>query len=283
MGCLPAATEKELAMFKPDPGQSYMMPAHFGPRYIGEKTSGWYRDVTVMAVSYVTDAQRLAEFLPEPFQVGEEALLTVYFACNKQVDWLAGHGYNMLGVNASVVYKGKKEEMTGSFALVIWENLADPILSGRELQGIPKIYADIPDHSIHGGDWRCNASHFGHKIVELSIGDLSDVPMEDIEAELQEKKGLDHPMGWRYMPELGGFGTAAIDQPTTYPSESVYTSAMVGEGLVSWQQLTWEQNPTQYHIVNALQSLPVLEYRPAVITRGSTNLVLPDRWTRSLA
>jgi hypothetical protein len=88
-------------------------------------------------------------------------------------------------------------------------------------------------------------------------------------------------MGWRYLPLVGGFG-AAISEPTTFPSENVITEAYVGEGSIDWNHLTWEQNPTQFHIVNALADLPVLEYRPAIVTKGSTNLFVPTRVPRAL-
>ena len=45
---------------------------------------------------------------------------------------------------------------------------------------------------------------------------------------------------------------------------------------------TWEQNPTQYHIVNALADLPVLEYLPAVMTKGSTNMAVEGKPVREL-
>ena len=50
-------------------------------------------------------------------------------------------------MSAAVVFNGEQEQLEGTFTLVIWENLTDPILIGREVQGIPKIYADIQDHS----------------------------------------------------------------------------------------------------------------------------------------
>jgi 3-hydroxybutyryl-CoA dehydrogenase len=56
----------------------------------------------------------------------------------------------------------------------------------------------------------------------------------------------------------------------------------VGEGSLDWNHLTFEQNPTQYHIVNALADLPVLAYLPAMVTTGSTNLFVPDRMPRVL-
>jgi len=269
-------------MFTLEPNKRYAMPAHFGPSYTGEKTSGVYHDCTVMALSYVTDREKLAVYLPEPFEVGEEAVVTVYYVCNKQVDWLAGHGYNMIAVNASVVYRGEKEQLTGTYSLVMWENLADPILVGREFQGIPKVYADIPEHSIKDGTWRCNASHFGHKIVDLSISNLTPVSAEDIVAQQKLQEGKDHPMAWRFIPALGGFGEPAVNELVTFPSENKLTEAWTGEGEIEWARLTWEQNPTQYQIVNALEALPVLETLPAIVTKGSSDLSLPERWTRTL-
>jgi acetoacetate decarboxylase len=268
-------------MFHIDPNGSYLMPAHFGPRHIGGKASGWYRDVTMMVVSYLTDADKLAAYLPAPFEVAEEALITVAYACNREVDWLAGHGYNLIAVNAAAIYRGEKEQVEGSYTLVMWENLADPILSGRELTGIPKVYADIPDHSVIADEWRCHASHFGHKIVDMTIDGLRTPTQAEAEAAEAAQQGKDNPMGWRYLPGVGGFGTA-VSEITTFPSENVYTEAQVGNGTVDWQQLTWEQNPTQYHIVNALAGLPILEYRPALVTRGSANLVIMERLPRVL-
>ena len=135
-------------MFKFKPYESYMMPAHFGPLPQGEKPSGWYRDVTMMVVPYLTDREKLAAHLPESFTVGEQAVVTVVYCCSKDVDWLAGRGYNLVAVTASAIFNGENEQLEGQYSLVWWENLTDAILSGRERTGIPKIYGDIPDHSI---------------------------------------------------------------------------------------------------------------------------------------
>jgi 3-hydroxybutyryl-CoA dehydrogenase len=235
-----------------------------------------------MNVRYLTDREQLQALLPHPFKVAEEPLVTVTYAQSRDVDWLAGRGYNLISVNAAVVFEGDQEELEGSFALVVWENLADPILSGRELTGIPKIFADIDDHTITDGEWRCGASHFGSAIVDLSIRDLTVPTAEQIAAAQAEEASKDNPMAWRYIPAVGGFG-AAISEPTIYPSKNVITEAQIGEGRIEWHRLTWEQNPTQFHIVNKLADLPVLEYRPAIVTKGSTNLLLPERWPRALA
>jgi aldehyde:ferredoxin oxidoreductase len=261
--------------------ESYRMPAHFGPTPVNAKASGWYRDVTMMIVPYLTDRAKLAALLPEPFEVAEEPIITVMYACNKDIDWLAGRGYNLVGVSAAVVYKGEKEQLEGQYSLVMWENLTDPILSGRELQGIPKIFADIPEHSIDGDNWATSASHYDNKIVDVSISNLRAPTTDEIVANQKAQEGKDNPMSWRYMPGIGGFG-ASVNEMTTFPSESLFTGAWIGEGKVEWNRLTWEQNPTQYHIVNGLADLPILEYRPAFVTTGSSNLIVADKPTRVL-
>jgi 3-hydroxyacyl-CoA dehydrogenase len=268
-------------MFKFSPHERYMMPAHFGPMPQGEKASGWYHDVTMMVVPYLTDREKLASMLPHPFEVGEQPVVTVVYACSKDVDWLAGRGYNLIAVTASAVFKGENEQLEGQYSLVWWENLADAILSGRELTGIPKVFADIPDHSVTDGLWQTNVSHFGSDILNMSVNHLRTPTAEEMAVAQEAQQGKDHPMGWRYLPAVGGFG-AAISQPTTFPSESVYTGAWIGEGKIDWNRLTWQQNPTQCHIVNALADLPILEYLPAMVTTGSTNLFLPERMPRVL-
>jgi hypothetical protein len=167
-------------VFEFDPKGRYMMPAHFGSPRIEGAPSGWYHDVTTMNVSYLTDREKLATYLPAPFSVADEALITVTYACSKKIDWLAGHGYNLISVNAAAVFDGEEDKLEGTFALVIWENLADPILTGRELTGIPKIFADIPEHTIVDGQWHCNASHFGNPILEMTIGNLVPPTQEQI-------------------------------------------------------------------------------------------------------
>ena len=48
----------------------------------------------------------------------------------KEIEWLAGRGYNTLGVSFPVVFNGEVDRATGSLLTVLWENLTDPILTG---------------------------------------------------------------------------------------------------------------------------------------------------------
>jgi acetoacetate decarboxylase len=258
-----------------------MMPAHFGMPNYDSPPSLWYHGGMMVEVSYITDRERLAALLPEPFSVADEALISVSYGHSGKVDWLAGRSYNIISVNAAVKFDGKEDQLEGRFSLVLWENLADAILTGREQIGIPKIFADIPDYTFENGEYRCSASHFGSGILDMSMANLTPLSAEEIAAAQEARAATDNQMGWRYIPAVGGFG-AQVSEPVIYPSETVVIEAHVGVGSVEWNRLTWEQNPTQFHIVNALADLPILEYRPSAVVKGDTNLFFPERWPRIL-
>ena len=266
--------------FEFDREKSYMMPAHFGDQPLEERSSGWYRDVTSIVVSYLTDGNKAQQYLPAPFEMDEEPIITVASVMNRDVDWLAGWGYNLVTVNLSAVYRGGDKPLHAPYCLVMWENMTDPILAGRELLGVPKIYADIPDHQQIGGVWHSRASHFGNKIMDMSIDGLTALPEESIDQ--MNRDGKEAAMfGWKHFPATGEPG-ASVSHPTLFPSESVTRQAWLGQGRIAWHHLTWEQNPTQYHIVNAIADLPVLEIRLGLVSMGSTNLAIPDRLPRPL-
>jgi len=265
-------------MFTFKPESFYMMPFHFGPR--AQKGSAMYGDVTTIAVSYLTDRKMLSDYLPEPFEVGPEPLVSVSYAMNREVAWLAGGCYNLIGVNVSTVFKGKVDHLSGSYCLVLWENLTDPILTGREIEGIPKIYADIPDHTIFDGVWSTCASYRGHKIDDLMIKDLNPLPPAQVK-EIEKISRDGNWMGWKYIPKTGGPG-AEVNHATLFPTNATFDHIWTGSGEVKWNRLTWEQNPTQFHIVNALEELPILEYRSAMVLKGSSNLMVTSKPVRPL-
>ncbi|MBW2624128.1 MAG: acetoacetate decarboxylase family protein, partial [Deltaproteobacteria bacterium] len=182
----------------------------------------------------------------------------------------AGHGYNIVAVNASVNFNGEEDRLSGTYPLVLWENLTDPILTGREIEGIPKIFADIEDHSVIEGEWRTSASHFGHKIVDIMIKDLEPLTAEEIDLMHKAMEGK-YWMGWKFIPKTGEFGPD-VSHPTLFPTSGNTKEAWRGIGEIKWHKLTWEQNPTQFHIVNALEGLPILEYRSAMVSKGGSDL-----------
>ncbi len=262
-------------MFKPHPSLTYLMPAHFG---VGAdpRTSMRYLDTTTLSVGYLTDGEKLLQYLPEPFELRGDPVLAVHYAMNRQVEWLAGGGYNLLGVDAIVRFNGQEEQVDGSYSLVLWENDTDPIIAGRELLGVPKIYAEIEDHKVIAGEWRTSASHRGQTIVDLSIRNLQ--PIDDAGLDEMERSAKQSSwMGWRYVPNVGEPG-AAVSHATCIPAGgSRPKAAWSGAGEVAWHPTTWEKNPTQWQVINALADLPILEYRWAIVSRGSSTLQDADK------
>ena len=63
-----------------------MMPFNFGPRATNPKVSGWYRDVTMIVVPYLTDANILRSIIPEQFSISEEPIISIAYVCNKDID-----------------------------------------------------------------------------------------------------------------------------------------------------------------------------------------------------
>jgi len=256
-------------VFEFNPHLSYMMPAHFGIPHTA-RTSLRYLDVTTIAISYRTDGAKLEQYLPKPLRIRDEPILTVYYQANREVEWLAGGGYNLLGVDATVRFEGEEEQIDGSFCLVLWENDPDAIVSGRELLGVPQIYADIEDHKIIQGDWSTSASNRGHTLVDIGIRDLVPVDRAGLD-EMERASRAASWLGWRHVPEIGKPG-AALSHATCIPSGGRPREAWIGRGEVHWHRTCWEKNPTQWHIINALADLPILEHRSAVVVRGGSTL-----------
>ncbi len=228
-------------MFKFEDNKCYQMPAHFTAHDYAP-AGDVYRDVVKIAYTCTTDGDRLAQYVPEAFELLRPEMAIGYSQCG-EVEWLAGSSYNLIEVCVPVRFQGQHDRVDGHFALVVWENKAHPILAGRELVGIPKIYADIEDlHKIQQ-NYFTNASYEGNTFLRLKL--LGAQPMEaqklaEIKAQLAEIALL----GWRYIPKIGGPG-ADLSQPTLYPQNFETNSAWIGKGEVQWTEPTWEQNPLQ--------------------------------------
>ncbi len=141
---------------KIDPKGSYFMPVSFGA--IRPIQAGVFEDVWTLSTSYLTDQRALADLLPFPFEPSNESIVTVYYQKCAKVNFLAGGGYNLMGVDLAATFAGAEDRVSGEYALVLWENQGDPIIRGRELLGIPKLFGDIPDPYRIGDHWRVQLS-----------------------------------------------------------------------------------------------------------------------------
>jgi acetoacetate decarboxylase len=258
-----------MGRFKFEDDCRYMMPAHFGGMKSASITT-IYRDVTSLIIQYRTDQDAIEPYVPEALEITDPTL-TVAFVMNRGVEWMAGGVYNLVAVNVPVRFDGKIDHVVGGFALVLWENKVAPILSGREMTGIPKIGATIDDARHLFGRWMAEAAYEGNTFLEMSLEEGEELPPEAVEYWNQTNREVDW-LGWRYIPNVSGPG-AALNHPVTFPQGSVIKTARRCTGTIKWKALSWLQAPTQAHITTALAGMPVLEVTGAFVTRGESILL----------
>ena len=256
----------------------YMMPTHFGPmsgprQGPGGKMFAFEQDqrkcITV-SVSFLTNAAQLKEFLPPGFELMGEPVVTVFETYIKEIDWLAGRGYNVLGVNFPVVYQGQKDRAVGPFLTVLWENLTDPILTGREQLGFSKIYCELPEPVVYNGETHCTASWMGFRFLDIKLTQMKEVAPADYPPppSLPTDGVLSGTIHYKYIPRTGEWGKEDVAYAVLSPAPEKPTppqSLMRGEGTIEFHRARWEDLPTQYMVVNAFSSLEIKEYRGASI------------------
>jgi hypothetical protein len=258
----------------------HRMPYGFGPaagpRQDGDGVPFDWADTPhrrAVAVSYLTDEAALAALLPPRFVLAGEPVVTVEIQYLTELQWLAGRGYNTLGVKFPATYQGKSEAVAGLFLAVLWENLADPILTGRDELGFAKLYAEIPEPRVFRGREMHGAAWLGHRFVDLELDDIRDAGSPAP----PQGPAAGGTLHYKYVPSTGDWGSADVAYACHTPpgaSRQRVLSASAANGRVAFHPTTWEQMPTQFHIVQRLAALPVLESRGAsvTVTRGGRDL-----------
>lgn len=256
-------------------GRMYRMPTHFGPATGPRQGPTGKRfacidnpKMTAIAVSFLTRAEQLTPLLPPGFTLAGEPVVTVTASYITEIEWLAGRGYNTLGVSFPVTFTGTVDRVQGPFLTVLWENLTDPIITGREELGFAKIYCELPAPTTLHGTTHCTASWLGFKFMDLSVTDLQPLRRDEIDAPGTPPN--DGTLHYKYMPRTGAWGVAdaeyAVLTPAATPNR-VVKEQWRGTGQVTFHHARWEDLPTQYMIVNTFHALEIIEYRGATLTK----------------
>lgn len=262
------------------PKTMYLMPTHFGPMSGPRQGPGGalgafsvdQRKTRAYAVSFVTEQEQLEALLPPGFETVGEPVVTVTQTHMTEIDWLAGRGYSTLGVTFQARYNGSRDQATGPLLLVLWENLTDPILTGREQLGFSKIYCELPEPVIHGGETQCTASWLGFRFMDMRLTNMveADDSASAAAAQNSDDGELRGTLHYKYVPRTGDWGEADAEYAVLSPANRPVSEPQrwQGDGSVQFHRARWEDLPTQYMIVNALQKLEVKECRGATITHG---------------
>ena len=271
----------------------YRMPLGYGPMpgprqsAEGSPLAGWDQaDVKTCTVVFRAPAKQLADFLPhqcfllDPLSSNPEGLATasISFTELKNLPWLAGRGYNLCGLYIhDVVCRGAEETVRGKYLSVLFENRADPIISGREELGYAKVFASLDEEE-------------GESSVIVRMGwegaIFGEMQLESLEpASNSQEESPTNPTGsngilhYKYIPRTGSPGQADVEYPTYSPSPekpvSVVQSIRVSpRANISFKALGFSELPTLHHIAAKLASIDIQDIVDARITiaKGTTSL-----------
>jgi hypothetical protein len=274
--------------FRPHPDTYYRMPAVFGP------TPGprqWPQDepfdpnkqtTTSAAISFLTRAGQLEPLLPPGFSLWGEPVVTLDVTWMKNIPWLAGRGYAMSDFKFPVVFEGAQGPVHGQFVLVRWENLADPILSGRDELGHAKLYCEIAEPEFGAGAVSTHLGWLGHTFADLDIRELKPAP-----------PAAPHPMDqgqlhFKYVPRTGSPGQADAAYAVLSPRPKSATDVILvdhqtGEGRFDYRPTRWSEFPFCHHVVSCIAGLEILEQRGARLTRFAGSPATPGHDSVALA
>ncbi|GAB7536084.1 acetoacetate decarboxylase family protein [Burkholderia sp. 22PA0099] len=253
-------------------GRIYRMPTHFGPApgprqlpdgLVADPNSKPKR--MSVSASFLTDAASLERHLPEHFVLAGEPVVTVEFHYLSEIDWLAGRGYTMVHVSWPATFKGLRDRASGKFLAAVWENLADPIITGRDEIGHPKLFAEVPAPRAFGGQQLCEAGWMGFRFLELALGDLQEAPTR------APASASDGTLMLKYKPRTGDWGEADLCEVTLTPSLDPHVTVerrFTGAPRLQFHRASWSDLPTMAHVVNALADLPVHEMRGGAVVHA---------------
>ena len=104
----------------------YRMPTHFGPslgprqgldgrHYANLETP----NCLCIQATFDANPSQLERFLPPGFRLREPHSICLSFDYIKDIEWLAGRGYNTFGVYVPVTYQGQRDTVNGDLQLVL--------------------------------------------------------------------------------------------------------------------------------------------------------------------
>ena len=257
-----------------------------------------YNESTFHTASVTFEASRtyLETFLPtSDFTIataGNIARATLYATRLGKLEWLGGRDYNIFGLYIHNVQVRRDsvdksaEPVTGRFLPILFESLADPILSGREELGFSKIFADI-DIQLNDNEFQLQAGWGGVKFADFTLKELqlekdtsqivfATGPLRKSLSGISEQ-GVLH---YKYVPTTGEPGKADAAYPTFTPNptpENKGIKSRVHKRLIAspenvkvhFKKRQPRELPTLWNVVESLRNLEILSVIGAQVAIGT--------------
>jgi len=247
--------------FEFEEGCNYFMPVSLmtpGKNEANALVGAHYGYNRRFSISYLTDYEALAALLPPGFSPIEPATITVTYAMCRDVEYMAGGGYNLVDVDANVRFEGKQDSAEGSYGLVLWMDKFYPILLGRELLGAAKLMAEVPDIQTIGDKKSFYAAEDGSRLFEGEMWGFSEKTEEEITQMVEASKGKSW-LGYKYFPAVDLKG-ADIGYATYLPTSNDIKRAWSAEGRLQFNDVPWGKAPLSSSVASTLKKLPIKEY-----------------------
>ncbi|KAK4234683.1 hypothetical protein C8A03DRAFT_37519 [Achaetomium macrosporum] len=268
------------------PDLYWKMPISFGPfpgprqTFEGKPRVAKHSTFTTASLKFKTSRTLLQNLFPSASfrfkSPGTVAYASFSQTTLNKMEWLGGSGYRHFGLYIhGVEYVTKTGEvLDGAFLPLLFESLTDPIVSGREELGMPKLYCSI-DIFRRERSYIVQAGWQGVNFGNLVLRGLTEVdPGEDggtIGSE--DDQGI---FAYKYVPKVGERGKADVEHATFVPhaEEAKVVPSKVQRvfkaeyASVSFDGLDWETLPTLHHVVSRLAEIPVYEVVSAKVVEG---------------
>jgi hypothetical protein len=262
------------------------MPAQFGP-IVGDSTSELVThdklDVTIQLEVDASAARTLLPtwtgrdgktygYRPLPMGPNGKPILFVNYTQERDVDYMAGGGYNEIEFYLSAEFVGERSwhfngasfnAAQGMFAVLLMPSHLIPLLAGRDIFGTPKHLANIgdlvvakmfPNDATMSG-WFEGKDRNGDAFIAGSLRNVSAIPYEA----LSEVQASPEPL-----PPENGWGRATAIEPGAKVMAWKYVAA------ANW---TEHQPDISYHLALELGGYPSKELSQP--RAGDGNIVFP--------
>jgi hypothetical protein len=279
------------------------MPTVFGPfpgprqDHFGNARDWTNSTFTTASIKFKTSRTLLQNLLPTPqfkFAAADSnCYATFSLSSLGNLEWLGGNGYNHFGLYIHGVEYTKEngDKVTGTYLPVLFENLADPIISGREELGMPKVFATL-DVDRDEGTFKLKAGWMGNTFLDLSLTGLGEKPASN-GVQGSGPPGAGPPSAGppppapeeglffqKYIPSTASEGSTErgqadvdyvaflpIDEEAKAPRK-IQSTVVADRAEIKFDSLDWKRLPTLFHIVDRLAEIPIYEVMEAKVVEG---------------
>jgi 2-polyprenyl-6-methoxyphenol hydroxylase-like FAD-dependent oxidoreductase len=276
-----------------NPSLYWRMPIAFGPMpgprqsHFGHPRQAEDSTFTTASIKFKTSRTMLQNLFPHNSSSYRfKSPGTVAYASFSQttlgsMEWLGDSGYNHLGLYIHGVEYVKKDGtvISGTYMPLLFESLTDPIVSGREELGMPKLYSSI-DVYRRASSYRINTGWQGAIWGNFVLEGLTEA---DQFAESGKISGEDDDgiLVYRYIPKVGrdNKGQAEAEYPVFVPYAEDFPTPKptkvwkASKPSFKIDSLDVDALPTLHHIISRLAELPVYEVVSGKVVEG---LGVPD-------